>query len=231
MKRVFIITLTIFAAGYSFSGENYRKNGPVHVSQAQYKPLPTEKIGLGLRRTPQPGDSISAILDKAPNSSVKVVSSTETIAAKQSHLYLRLNVTEPNPGNRRPLMPGLGLGFRKMSGSSALDFSAAYSKRKGKHHGKSEWITLPKMSYLYYFSPVQTQSVYAGPGVAYGRIKRHAGDRFQGLIPSASIGYEISRKANLLSFLQLDVSLPLIATKRRGHLPGLMAEFAFGAGF
>lgn len=153
----------------------------------------------------------------------------ETVSPKQSHLYLRLNVTEPNPGNRRPIVPGLGLGYRKVSGSSALDFSAGYSQRR--HHGKTEYITLPKMSYLYYFAPIETQSLYIGPGIAYGRIKNKGKSRFEGFIPSATLGYEITRRSNMLTFLQLDMSVPVLGTKMRGPLPGLIAEFAFGAGF
>lgn len=206
MKRGLVFTLSLLALGFGFAAEP-------------------------LYKTVKEPHSNTVLFNQSTAPAVKIIHPADKVAAKQSHLYLRLNIADPNPGNRRPLMPGLGLGYRKMSGNSALDFSAGYSQRIGSHHGKSEWITLPKMSYLYYLSPLKAQSVYVGPGIAYGRIRRDQGTRFQGLIPGASVGYEISRKANLLSFLQLDVNLPVIATKRRGHLPGLVAEFAFGAGF
>lgn len=161
-------------------------------------------------------------------SSLKVATK-EKISLSRGHVYVRLNVAEPNRLHQHPIIPGVGIGYRKVEGSFALDFSGGYSQKR--YHGKTEFISLPKMSYLYYFSPLEAQSLYVGPGIGYGRIKERGHLRFEGLIPSASVGYELSRKAGMLAFFQLDLSLPSFPTRHRGPLPGMAAEFAFGAGF
>jgi hypothetical protein len=117
-------------------------------------------------------------------------------------------------------------------GDAAVDFSFGYNGGRGySHHGKREFITLPKISYLYYFTPIQNQSFYIGPALALGRVVRGKENRFEGLIPSASLGYEISRRANMLSFFQFDLSVPVIAANLKGQMPRPIAEFSFGAGF
>lgn len=186
---------------------------------------------IHLRRRPTESELLNAaIMERAPEAAQKLANAAENLALKKSNIYVRMNVLEPNVQRTRSPVPGIGIGFRRTMGSSAVDFSAAYS-RGASHHRRVEMITLPKISYLYYFSPLGGQSLYAGPAMAFGRVKSTAGHLFEGLIPSASIGFELSRRASMLSFLQLDVSLPLVASRLRGPLPGVVAEFAFGAGF
>ncbi len=240
MKRTLIFTLTILATGLSFAAENRPALRKPYLEKPRAPELRYgveegieamgEKIASGIEKAPQAIDSVSAMLDKAPDVVEKVVSTAEKLNPRKSHVYLRMNMTETTPGKRGPFVPGIGVGFRRVAGHSAIDFSAGYTS--GKSHGrKSELITLPKLGYLYYLTPIQDRSFYAGPALAFGRVKTIQGNRFQGLIPSASVGYELSRKANMLSFFQLDVSWPLIAAKARGPLPGPIAELAFGAGF
>jgi hypothetical protein len=243
MKKIWILLLTLLAAGLSFGAENSAdqlirrravEKGPSRVTQPRYvvEESTSEKIASGIEKAPQVLDSLSAMLDKAPEAAQKISVAAENLSTKKSHIYLRMNVMEPNLGHGKAVLPGFGLGYRRTVGSAAVDFSFGYSKGRGAaHHGKSEFITLPKISYLYYFSPILNQSFYVGPAIALGRIVRGPENRFEGLIPSASIGIEISRRANLLSFFQLDVSMPVIAANLKGHMPGPIAELAFGAGF
>ena len=126
--------------------------------------------------------------------------------------------------------PALASGYRRTVGSAAVDFSVGYNKGRGGAQ-KNEFITLPKISYLYYFTPIRSQSFFIGPALALGRVDKGSSNRFEGLIPGASIGYEISRRVNMLSFFQFDVNIPAIAANLKGQWPGPMAEFAFGAGF
>jgi hypothetical protein len=243
MKKTCVLLLTLLAAGLSHGAENSAdqlirrravEKGPSRTSEARYprQESASEKIASGIEKAPQVIDSVSAMLDKAPEAAQKIAAASENLFTKKSHIYLRMNVMEPNIGTRKSIFPGFGLGYRRAVGNAAVDLSLGYSKGKGTaHHGKSEFITLPKLSYLYYISPVENQSFYIGPAIALGRIVRGPENRFEGLIPSASIGFEISRRANLLSFFQLDVSAPVVAATLKGHMPKPIAEFAFGAGF
>jgi len=254
MKRILTITLTLLVAALGYTTENPTshliqgnpqdhvpsyvisdlnyggKTGKVapRIEKTPQAPLRVEKV----EKTVQAPAPISVIYEQTPIPAEKILVAEEVLSVRQSHIYLRMNVMEPNPGSRRPPIPGLGAGYRRTVGKSAIDISAGYSKgRSGSHHPKSELITLPKIGYLFYFSPIQAQSFYVGPAFALGRIRSTAGNRFEGLIAGASVGYEMSRRSNMLSFFQLDVSLPAIPSKLTGKMPGVIAEFAFGAGF
>lgn len=241
MKTKCVLTLLTLVAGFSFAAEfpeNLQtRRRPVEkqvVPLSQYRTdnqgSIEEKVAAGIEKIPQVVDTVSSMLEQAPKVAQQVMNVADQFAPTKSHIYFRMNVMEQNPRGVRSMIPGMGIGYRRSVGSSAIDFSASYS-RENVEHKRSELITLPKVSYLYYLSPMQSQSLYLGPAIALGRIKSSLGSHFEGLIPSVSLGYEISRKTNLLSFFQFDMSLPLIAAKSRGPLPGLMAEFSFGAGF
>jgi hypothetical protein len=243
MKKIWILLLTLLAAGLSYGAENSAdqlirrravEKGPSRVYELHKEDQESmgEKIASGIEKAPQVIDSVSAMLDKAPEITQKISTAVENLSPKTSHIYLRMNVMEPNMGHRKAILPGFSLGYRRAVGNAAVDFSVGYNKGRGAaHQGKSEFITLPKISYLYYVTPIQNQSFYIGPAIALGRIVKGPDNRFEGLIPSASIGYEISRRANMLSFFQLDVSVPLVAANLKGHMPKPIAELAFGAGF
>ncbi len=231
MKKITILTLALSVASFGFAVDN-STDIPILRRPIEREPAPGLEIQLknegeksGLAK------GTSYIEKKTPLSTPVTVErvKTELLAPRKAHFYLRMNVLEPSAEKRKPLIPGMGVGYRKAVGYAAIDISGEYCR--GRPNGKGVFIALPKISYLYFFSPLKTQSVYAGPALAYGRIKTGKGDRFEGLIPSASLGLEISRTANFLSFFQLDVGYPLIAAKSKGARPGVSAELAFGAGF
>ena len=166
----------------------------------------------------------------------KKLAISEKTSLNKSYTYLRMGVTDTYPTNSVQIVPGLGLGYRLSAGDGALDLSANYTRGKGLTGEETSYFyTLPKATYLHYLAPTKGQSVYAGAGLAFGGMKNKEGTKFQGLIPSATVGYEMNRKTNFRSFVQLDVSQPAIAanlTKAEGKgFPGPIAEISVGAGF
>lgn len=153
---------------------------------------------------------------------------------KQSFGYLRMGVSDSEvPKDTQQMVPGLGIGYRIVSGSSALDLSASFNRRERRtDEGKERTYqyTLPKANYLYYVSPERSNSFYAGGGLAWGGVQTADDQEFHGLVPNVAIGYEL-RNSMLHSFVQLDVSQPAIAASQKGSLPSPIAEIALGAGF
>lgn len=163
--------------------------------------------------------------------------------ASKSFFYLKMSAADTNPVDRFEAIPGIGLGYRLNAGSSAIDFSANYQKGPG-YNGdeKAYTYTAPKATYLYYLSPEKGQSFYGGAGLAWGgirargnvdaeNVKDRENQRFDGLIPSVALGYEMNRDQVVKSFVQLEVSQAALPTHLAGSLPKPVAEFSLGAGF
>ncbi len=159
-------------------------------------------------------------------------------ATKKSFTYLRMGVSDSTPTADSlkdvKVVPGLGIGYRLISGPSAIDISASYSQRRTRdEEGKKDtyYYTLPKANYLHYISPAKNNSAYVGGGMAWGGLKTKSNSEFIGLIPNVAVGYEMNRNAAWRSFVQLDVSQPAVAASRKNDFPGPFAELAVGAGF
>lgn len=156
----------------------------------------------------------------------------ETVVSKPGYTYLRMAVADSAPTSSFEAVPGLGVGYRLMSGNGALDISANYSSAKGwKGEHNSYFWTLPKASYIHYLTPASENSAYAGVGMGWGELKTKDAREFSGIIPSATVGYEFFRKAAVRTFAELNVSQPAIARTVSEKFPGPIAEFSLGAGF
>jgi hypothetical protein len=146
----------------------------------------------------------------------KIAAGEKISSAAKSFTYLRMGVTDTVPTtNSVHIVPGLGVGHRISTGDGAVDVSANYTRgqwAKGEN-ASTYFYTLPKASYLHYLSPAKHSSLYAGAGLAFGGLRNKDGAEFTGLIPSATVGYEMNRNADVRSFVQLDVSQPAIAAK------------------
>lgn len=164
---------------------------------------------------------------------------TEKANDSKSFTYLRMGVTDSYPVDSVKVIPGIGLGYRLNSGNAAIDISANYTGVVGsKEDIGTYFYTLPKASYLYYITPAKSESFYAGAGLAFGGMKTKDEREFQGFIPSVTAGYEMNRKGNWRSFVQMDVSQPALATRYSNppeasskRYPGPVAEMAVGLGF
>ncbi|OGN65181.1 MAG: hypothetical protein A3E80_01325 [Chlamydiae bacterium RIFCSPHIGHO2_12_FULL_49_9] len=151
--------------------------------------------------------------------------------ANPSFAYIRMDVSDSklNELSNRDAIPGLGIGYRIVSGASAIDISANYNR------GPERYVaSLPKVNYFHYLSAAQNQSFYAGAGLAWGWIKSTATEeteRFQGLVSNVALGYEMNRKGAIRGFAQLDVGQATLAATQTGSLPKTFAELSVGAGF
>jgi len=162
----------------------------------------------------------------------------KTSTAKKSFTYLRMGISDSTPAEQNlkdvRVVPGLGLGYRLISGPSAIDISASYNRRYVRdEEGKKDtyFYTLPKANYLHYITPASSSSAYVGAGMAWGGLKNKNKSEFIGLIPNVAAGYEMNRNAAWRSFVQLDVSQPAVAASRKNDFPGPIAELSVGAGF
>lgn len=159
---------------------------------------------------------------------------------KKGTIYLRA-ITDSQTRHGTDLSPGFGLGYRRSFGHSGVDVSVNYSEGSG-WTGNQRLITwtTPKVSYLYYLNPFKTTSFYAGTGMGWGgtsyeirHVETEENDTsFVGLIPHVTFGYEFLRSSILTSFLELNVSQPLIPRYFEGaSKPTPLVEFSVGAGF
>ena len=163
------------------------------------------------------------------------VSLEEKLPPTKSFLYLRMGVSGKDvQAVDLDVIPGIGLGYRLTSGSSAFDLSASFNRRKIRTEDVKDsayFYTLPKVNYLYYVSPASNTSFYAGGGLAWGKIEVNDDQRFLGLIPNAAVGLEMNRNAAWRSFIQVDISQPAFAAEIRGDVAKPFAEVTLGAGF
>lgn len=175
----------------------------------------------------QPFDLVSSNLDLAP---LPVVFK-ETPVSKQSFFYLRFTAAESDLVHGQMVLPGVGVGYRRvsLSGDSAADISVSGIGREKYKQGRIFW-TAPKASYMHYFRPDAKQTPYVGGGLAWGGLKSK-NERFIGMIPSATIGYEFVHKGSFLGFSELNISQPALAVYQEGSFPGPSIELSTGIGF
>ncbi len=179
--------------------------------------------------------------DAMPTSSLPV-EVTQALAQKNDRDwfgYMRLGLSDSRPTEIAHVLPGLALGVRYALPLGALDLSASYTGTQAFASEQNNYFwTLPRLSYLYYTSPTKQQSFYAGAGLAYAGMKANDGALFYGLVPSASLGYEMNRLESWRSFLELTVSQP--AVRMANEAPrisiakaalGPIAEFSLGFGY
>jgi hypothetical protein len=162
----------------------------------------------------------------------------EKKAPRKSFGYVRMGIADSDVRTVETL-PGLGAGYRLDLRSGAVDFSANYTRQSVQDEETNYFYTVPKVSYLRYWNPASSTSFYYGAGLAWGGLKNEATD-FMGLVPNASIGYEMNRNASWRSFVQFDVSQPAIALDTKSpktlyasvsDLPGPLLEASVGVGF
>lgn len=153
----------------------------------------------------------------------------ENSLAREGFIYVRFSAANENLAQMQAPHPGLGIGYRRLAGSGAVDISISGIGHQETSDRKFYW-TAPKASFLYYLSPTGAKSAYLGGGLAWGGMKS-AGQKFVGIIPSATLGYEFLHKSSVLGFIELNVSQPAFAVKQKGNFPGLTGELSIGAGF
>lgn len=153
----------------------------------------------------------------------------EVPVVKRGFYYVRFTAVESDLVSPESILPGLGIGYRRLAGNGAADISLSgigHAARKG----NSYLWTAPKGSYIHYLKPDGKQSAYVGGGLAWGGVDVPERD-FIGLIPSAIFGYEFAHQSPVLGFAELTISQPAIALSQHGAFPGPILEVSTGIGF
>ncbi len=158
------------------------------------------------------------------------VSAQEKPINKSGFFYVRFAAAQSDFSQIDSLLPGLGIGYRRLAGDGAADISFSGIGRNERKNGRLFW-TAPKASYIHYLKPDQKQSAYVGGGLAWGGLDNGRSQHFVGIIPSLTAGYEFVRKNTILSFAELNVSQPAMAVYKKGAYPGPVAECTVGIGF
>jgi hypothetical protein len=159
--------------------------------------------------------------------------SEEAQVSKPAFFYVRFAAAESDVARMSSLLPGLGIGYRRLAGNGAADISISGIGYGEKKNGQIFW-TVPKTSYLHYFDPDQQHSLYMGGGLAWGGLmskENQKENHFIGIIPSFTSGYEFVRKSTVLGFTELNISQPALAVYKKGAFPGPIAELTLGIGF
>ncbi len=151
----------------------------------------------------------------------------ETASPKLGFCYVRFVTAE----SMNAVLPGLGIGYRRLAGNGAADISVSGIGIAEKKTGKIFW-TAPKASYIHYLQPDKKRSFYVGGGLAWGGLEsRSRSSNFIGIIPSLTSGYEFVRKSSILGFAELNLSQPAVAVYRKGEFPLPIMELTVGIGF
>jgi hypothetical protein len=153
----------------------------------------------------------------------------EISIAKQGFFYVRFAAAESDLIRMSAIVPGLGIGYRRLSGTGAADILFSGLGRAEHKSGKFFWVA-PKASYISYVHPDATATTYFGGGLAWGGIVSKD-QSFIGLIPSATFGYEFARKSTVLGFAEVNLNQPAISVFRKGEFPGPVVECTMGIGF
>jgi|JI9StandDraft_1071089.scaffolds.fasta_scaffold32636_2 hypothetical protein len=204
------------------------------------KLIPTILMGFTSLLSADLVDVHSSILDITPApvkqtlvvSDLKPLTTTfekEVLIAKPAFIYFRFAAAERDVIRPDTLIPGIGIGYRRLAGNGAADVSVngiGYASRK---EGQVFW-TAPKASYYYYLQPRETQSIYLGGGLAWGGLASKE-QYFVGIIPSLTAGIEFARKSTVLAFGEINISQAAIALRKGGAFPGPVAECTMGMGF
>ena len=119
----------------------------------------------------------------------------------------------------------IGVGRRFICNENAIEVSVNWVGTN------RNWATsLPKVMYLHYINPLDSEGLYIGAGASYGDLVNHH-RRFRGLQVEGAIGYEFQRFSRLSPFIELDVSQSAIPFSGRHHKSGPVITLAWGVGF
>lgn len=151
--------------------------------------------------------------------------------SKTGFFYVRFAAAEDNLAHAAALVPGLGIGYRRLAGNGAADISFSGIGINAHKNSRYFW-TAPKISYILYSTPDRNESFYYGAGLAWGGAESESGkNKFNGIIPSIACGYEFMRKSSVLGFAEFNISQPALAVYTKGVFPGPVAELTIGCGF
>ncbi len=132
-----------------------------------------------------------------------------------------------------------GFGYRHETDSIAVDFSFLnFTFGQSKESAVS--CNVIALQGLYFFSPIDNSSWYAGGGLAYNLMGADKETEFgmenyssNGVAAVATLGYETMRTSNLRLFIQAEATVPFLKMKNdsgNGYY-GSSVAVSMGAGF
>ncbi len=166
---------------------------------------------------------------------------TEPSELKQGLVYVRFLAADPSVFTQYQVHPGVGLGYRRLKGSSAFDISATTGGHGGHRRIAYTW-SAPKVSYLHYVNPYADQTMYLGAGMAFGGVesRKEVWDGFKtksehrefvGLLGHVTAGVELFRRDACVVISELSLSQPLVPANKPKGAFGPSAELSCGLGF
>jgi len=182
--------------------------------------------------------SVMGFTDEAPISQPSAnlpidLKVAEKTAMKKSFGYVRMTVADPDL-NTFQTIPGVGLGYRYGLKNSAIDVSANYT-REAQTAGQETYSYSLPVSYLRYVSnDAAPQSFYYGAGAGFAGEQKE-GVYTNGFNANATVGYEMYRTQTIHSFVQMDVSHPVVSVSttsvnlQKSFKP--LAQVSFGLGY
>ncbi|MGA8164225.1 MAG: hypothetical protein WB791_04270 [Waddliaceae bacterium] len=128
----------------------------------------------------------------------------------------------------KKIQPAIGIGRRYEWNGQAVDVSANYS---GKNH-RQFFYSVPKIMYLQYLDPVADTSPYVGGGLSWGESRDKSKNRqFQGIFGELAAGIEFQRHSPIRTFVEVDVSEGLIASRKKNRTYAPVVMLTAGIGF
>lgn len=159
--------------------------------------------------------------------------SCSKISSAQPLNYVRLGAGKVTPNSHSDIGPSIHLGRRYELDDSAIDISINWAHSEGANgYRKHDFVSFPKILYLYYHEPQCDNSWFYGPGLSWAWLKRDRHDKeFTGICLEGAVGYEFKRYSDIRTIIQLDVSQPLLAADKKGGIPGPVITCSAGVGF
>ena len=148
--------------------------------------------------------------------------------------YVKLGGTITTLFQQSSFVPIIGFGRRLESSAVAIDYSAKIGYLKGLtgcDHSVFLY-TLPKILVIRYAYPYFESSFLYGAGVSFSGVVNHnTNQTFHGVSLEGTIGYELHRCDSMRSFIELEISQPILAAYRKGVFPSPSIGVSVGMGF
>lgn len=149
-------------------------------------------------------------------------------------IYFKVGGGLVSVGQESQILPVFGVGKRLECCEMGIDYSASmgYVNRVGSHNHSVFIYTLPKITCLVYNDPSAKNTLYYGGGASWsGIINNNNRQIFHGVFIEGLVGYELQRNCSTRTFLQLDISQPILSAYRKGSFPTPTLHLVFGVGY
>lgn len=148
--------------------------------------------------------------------------------------YIRIGGGSVSVGQYGSFLPIVGLGRRY----ECYDYGIDYSINGGYVNGVLDnprsviYYSAPRILCLHYLSECDPFSFYYGGGASWtGIVNNNSKQVFHGVAADGTFGFEMQRDTCIRSFLQLDITQPILSAYSKGRFPTPTIQLSFGLGF